>query len=222
MTAALAAFAAGDGTEQAALTALAEARLLVPVVAVLADDRDEDDNPVPAGGEKASEMAMPAIVGRDGRRALPAFTSLEALHRWQPGARPVPVPAQGVWQSAVRESIAVIIDIAGPVPLAVEGARLAALASGADIPALHDDPDAWRLAAAAAAQVAPGIRVKLSAPQRGADLTLELAPPDTAAELVPDDVANRIAEALAGLLASRVRSGIAVVRRPGAGPGTTS
>ena len=55
VTAALAAFAAGDGTEQAALTALAEARLLVPVVAVLADDRDEDDNPVPAGGEKASE-----------------------------------------------------------------------------------------------------------------------------------------------------------------------
>jgi len=218
VTAALAAFAAGAGSEQAALTALAEARLLVPVVAVLAGDRDENDDPVPGDvSEKASEMAVPAIVGRDGRPALPAFTCLEALHRWQPGARPVPVPARGVWQSAVRESSAVIVDIAGPVPLAVEGARLVALASGADIPALHEDPDAWQLAAAAAGQVAPGIRVKLSAPQRGLDVTLELAPPPgSAAELVPADVANRIAESLTSLLAGRVRSGIAVVRRPGA------
>jgi hypothetical protein len=222
VSAALAAFAAGAGTEQAALTALAEARLLVPVVPVVADDRAEDDDPVPGDrSEKASEMAMPAIVGRDGRRALPAFTCLEALHRWQPGARPVPVPARGVWQSAVQESSAVIIDIAGPVPLAVEGARLAALASGADIPALHEDPDAWQLAMAAVGQVAPGIRVKLSAPQRGLDITLELAPPGGAADPVPADVANRIAESLTSLLAGRVRSGIAVVRRPGADRATS-
>ncbi len=215
VTAALAAFAAGAGPEHAALTALAQARLLVPVVAVLADDLDEGNDPVPvAGGEKASDMAMPAIVGRDGRRALPAFTCLEALHRWQPGARPVPVPAEAVWQSAVEESSAVIIDIAGPVPLAVEGARLAALASGAQVPAMHDDPDVWQLAAAAAAQVAPGIRVRLAAPEPGLDFTLELAPPDGAAGPVPDDVANRIAEALTGLLAGRARSGIAVLRGP--------
>ena len=157
VTAALAAFAAQAGTEQAALTALAQARLLVPVVAVLADDLDggNDRGPV-AGGEKASHMAMPAIVGRDGRRALPAFTCLETLYRWQPGARPVPVPAEGVWQSAVEESSAVMIDIAGPVPLAVEGARLAALAAGAPVPAMHEDPDVWQLAAAAAGPGCPG------------------------------------------------------------------
>ena len=37
VAAALAAYQAGQGSEQAALTALAAARLLVPVVAVLAD-----------------------------------------------------------------------------------------------------------------------------------------------------------------------------------------
>jgi hypothetical protein len=215
VTAALAAFAAGAGTEQAALTVLAQARLLVPVVAVLAGDLDGGDDPIPAArGEKASDMAMPAIVGRDGRRALPAFTCLEALYRWQPNARPVPVPAEAVWRSAVEESNAVIIDIAGPVPLAVEGARLAALASGALVPAMHDDPDVWQLAAAAAAQVAPGIRVRLTAPEPGLDFTLELAPPEGAAGPVSDDVANQIAEALAGLLAGRARSGIAVLRAP--------
>ncbi len=216
VSAALAAFAAGTGTEQAALAALAKsARLLVPVVAVLANDRDDEAEPVPLGREKASEMAMPTIVGNDGRRALPAFTGLEALRRWQPDARPVPVPVQGVWNSAVEDSSAVVIDIAGPVPLAVEGARLAALASGADIPALHEDPDAWQLAAVAAGQIAPGIRVRLSAPPQGLDVTLELAPASGTPGAVPEAVASRIAVTLTSLLAGRVRSGIAVVRRPG-------
>ncbi len=219
VSAALAAFAAGTGTEQAALAALAAGRLLVPVVAVLANDLGETNGPVPGtGGEKASEMAMPWIVGRDGRRALPAFTCLEALHRWQPGARPVPVRAQSVWQSAAQESGAVIIDIAGPVPVAVEGARLAALASGAAIPALHEDPDVWQLAAAAAGRVAPGIRIKLTAPPHGADFALELAPAIGATQPVPHDAADRIAEILTDLLAGRARAGIAVVRDPGADP----
>ncbi len=216
VTAALAAFAAGMGTEQAALAALAKsARLLVPVVAVLVEDRDAETEPVPLGREKASEMAMPTIVGNDGRRALPAFTGLDALRRWQPDARPVPVPVQGVWNSAVKDASAVVIDIAGPVPLAVAGARLAALASGTDIPALHEDPDAWQLAAVAAGQIAPGIRVRLTAPPQGLDVTLELAPASGTPGAVPEAVANRIAVTLTSLLAGRVRSGIAVVRRPG-------
>lgn len=44
VTEALAAYQAGKGSEQAALTALAGARLLIPVVAVLADGpADQDD-----------------------------------------------------------------------------------------------------------------------------------------------------------------------------------
>jgi SseB protein N-terminal domain len=202
VTAALAAYAAGTGTEHAALMALAGARLLVPVVAVLADGETS---------EKASEMAMPALIGRDGRRALPAFTGLDPLRRWQPEARPVPVPASGVWQSAVQESCAVVIDIAGPIPLAVEGARLAALAAGAQVPGMHEDPDVWQLVAAAAAQIAPGIRIRVSAPQDGLDFTLEIAPADGDPGPVPGDVADRIAEAAAARLGSRVRSGIAVM-----------
>ena len=169
----------------------------------------------PARGEKAAEMAMPEIVGRDGRRAIPAFTSLASLHRWRPGARPVPVPAAGVWQSAVQESRAVVIDIAGPVPVVVEGGRLAALAAGGDVPAMHEDPDVWRQVAAAAAEVAPSIRVRLSEPRGDLDFTLELAPPAGSRGLVSEDVANRVADAVHQRLPYRIRAGIAVIRRPG-------
>jgi hypothetical protein len=225
VAAALAAYAAGAGTEQAALTALAAARLLVPIVAILADDPaiSEPAGAGPAGreaavphsgGEKASEMAMPAIIGLDGRKALPAFTSVQALQRWQADARPVPVPASGVWQSAVQESCAVVVDIAGPVPIAVEGARLAALAADAPVPAMHEDPDVWQAAAAAAGEVAPGIRVRLSPPVNGLDLTLELAWPDGATEPVPAELASRIADALTARLAGRLRNGLAVQLQP--------
>ena len=222
--AALAAFAAGTGGEHAVLTALADSRLLVPVVAVLASDLAGPEAPAGfAGGlplqrekasEKASEMALPAIVGRDGRRALPAFTSADAVRRWQASARPVPVPASGVWQSAVQESWAVVIDIAGPVPFVVEGARLAALAAGAQPPGMHEDPDVWQQVAAAAAEIAPGIRIRLSPAREGLDFTLELAPPEGAAGPVPPEVASRIADSAAARLGGRVRAGIAVLVRP--------
>jgi len=231
VAAALAAFAEGRSGERAVLTALAGSRLLVPVVAVLADGASAAGESVgEAGaaaastaaprpgvlrGEKTSEMAMPEIVGRDGRRAIPAFTCADSLQRWRAGARPVPVPAADVWQAAVQESRAVVIDIAGPVPLAVEGSRLAALAAGEGVPGLDEDPDVWQQVAAAAAQVAPGIRVRLSPPRGDLDFTLELAPPAGSAGLVPEEVASRIADAIHDRLPFRIRGGIAVIRRPG-------
>jgi hypothetical protein len=224
VTAALAAYAAGTGGEHAVLVALAASRLIVPVVAILAHDgagadgaasHGGPDRAAAAGGEQASEMAMPEIVGRDGRRALPAFTCVESLQRWRPAARPVPVPAASVWQSAVQESHAVVIDIAGPVPIVIEGSRLAALAAGGDVPGMHADPDVWHQVAVVAADVAPGIRVRLSPPNGGLDFTLELAPPAGSPGLVPEDVASRIADAVHGRLPGRIRSGIAVMRVPG-------
>jgi hypothetical protein len=169
----------------------------------------------PSAGEKASDMTLPALVGRDGRRALPVFTCVGAVRRWKPLARPVPVPAEAVWQSAVQEASAVVIDIAGPVPLVIEGARLAALAATGTALAMHEDPDVWQEAAAAAGQIAPGIRVKLSPPNGHIDFTLELAPPEGAGP-VPSEVADRIGDAVLAALRDRSRAGIAVLVRPAA------
>ena len=83
MTAALAAYAAGRGSEHAVLAALDSARLMVPVVAVLAGE----DTPEPGElrREKSSEMALPTVIGSYGRAALPAFTSAASLAAWRPG-----------------------------------------------------------------------------------------------------------------------------------------
>jgi len=207
VTAALAAYQAGLGSEQAALTALAAARLLVPVVAVLTDGTATQ-------GDKDSEMMLPTLIGRDGRPAVIAFTSLDALARWRPEARPVPAEADRVWRAAVADGCAVVIDVAGPVPLAVEGARLAALAAGQPVPPPHEDPDVHaEVRAATAAE--PAIAGFSLAPARedGADLavTLHLARAGPAPAPEPGPAVNRAAAGIATRLAARLRRGIEVI-----------
>lgn len=207
MTAALAAYAAGQGSEHAVLAALDSARLMVPVVAVLASA----DDPGPGGlrREKSSDMALPTVIGGDGRAALPAFTSAASLARWRPGARPVPVPAAQVWQTGAKDASAVVIDIAGPVPFAVDGARLAALAQGRAAPLPHEDPDVMALAheALLAEPVIGGYR--LLPGEDGTDLTLLLVPvPGHSGEQVRD-AAQRAAQRLTAA-GDRVRRGIQV------------
>jgi hypothetical protein len=191
VTAALAAYAAGEATEHAVLTAVASSRLLVPVVAVLA----EADS---GGTEKETEMALPTLIGADGRKAVIAFTSTGTVTRWRADARPVPVPASGLWPAvAAEQADAVVVDVAGPVPLVIEGARLAALAAGALPPPAHADPDIRAQVAAVTEDftLEPG--------GQDADLTITLKAADPAS-------ARDIAQSIAARLAPRLRRGVAI------------
>jgi hypothetical protein len=185
VTAILAAYAAGEVTERAVLTAVAASRLLVPIVAVLAEANDD-------GTEKETEMALPTLVGNDGRAAVIAFTGADTLRRWRQDARPVPVSAANLWPAALTEADAVVIDVAGPVPLVIEGARLRALAAGAPPPQAHQDPDVR----ATVAEVIP-------------DFTLEPGPPDIdlviAFKPAGEAHANAVASELAARLHPRLR-----------------
>ena len=207
VTAALAAYQAGQGSEQAALTALAATRLLVPVLAVLT-------NGTATQGDKDSEMMLPKLIGRDGRPAVIAFTSLDALAQWRSEARPVPAEADRVWRAAVADGCAVVIDVAGPVPLAVEGARLAALAAGQPVPPPHEDPDVHAEVRAATA-TEPAIAGFSLAPARevGTDLavTLRLASPGPRRAKENGPAVNRAAAGIATRLAARLRRGIEVI-----------
>jgi hypothetical protein len=215
VTAAMAAYQAGQGSEQATLTTLAATRLLVPVIAVLGDAAA-----TPEQGDKNSEMVLPTLIGRDGRPAVLAFTGLDALARWRPDARPVPAGADRVWRAAVADGCAVVIDVAGPVPLAVEGARLAALAAGLPVPPPHDDPDIRaEVQAAVAAEpaiagfsLAPG-RVGVTDPADATDLTVTLHLARTGSASAPDQgpAVNRAAAGLAARLGTRLRRGIKVI-----------
>ena len=159
IAAVLAAYGAGQESEQAVLTALAGSRLLVPLVerpaeaAQVTETCATDAHDDGCDHQAAGELAFPTLIGRDGRPALLAFTSLAALMSWRPDARPVPTPAGQVWGTAIGDSCAVVIDVAGPVPIAVDGARLAALAAGDPAPAPQDDPDLQAVVAAALASL---------------------------------------------------------------------
>ncbi|MEW9549295.1 SseB family protein [Nonomuraea sp. NPDC050783] len=149
VVAALAAYQAGTADAAAVLNALGGARLLVPVVALLTESE------VGARGlrqEKESEMALPKLVGQDGRHAVPAFTGTEALVRWRPDARPIQTTTLQVCRAAVQEgAAAVVVDVAGPVPFVIEGAMLEALAA-------VESGTAARLEGATVARVEPARR----------------------------------------------------------------
>jgi hypothetical protein len=186
VTAALAAYAAGQLTERATLAAVTATRLLVPVVAVLTEAGED-------GAEKESEMALPTLIGNDGRKAVIAFTGTETLTRWRPDARPVPVPAASLWQAvAAEDADAVVVDVAGPVQLVIEGARLAALGDGQPPPPPHEDPDIR----AAIATVTSDFTLAPGAPD--ADLVITINAAD-------QSEARALAEQLTSLLRPRLR-----------------
>lgn len=189
LTEALAAWSGDRTAHGPVLAALKDARLLVPVVAVLGEV-EEDENGLRR--EKTSDMAVPTLKAA-GRKALPAFTSIEALALWDPEARPVAVPLHQALQAAAHEKAdTVVLDVAGPVPYELTGAALYALAEGRTDTDPLADP-AVRDAACAAVAAEPSVaRAYLGPGQADGTLALVLDA-DTDVQATAQAVAGRIA-----------------------------
>lgn len=111
-----------------AIAALCTARLLVPVVATATRLGETVGGAI---SDKEAEMAVVMLQAPDGRRALLAFTGLDAMQAWDAQARPVPVTVDLAARTARNEGVeAVLVDVAGPVPLALDGEVLESLADG--------------------------------------------------------------------------------------------
>ncbi|MBD3010287.1 SseB family protein [Streptomyces sp. 5-10] len=258
LTAALAAWADDRSAEPEVLAALADARLLVPVVAILGEAEVVESKPreasveggggrragglreasveggggrragglreasVEGGGgrragglrrDKTSDMAVPTLQAPDGRRALPAFTSLETLARWRPDARPVAVPLRQALEATAHEKAdTLVLDLAGPVPYQLTGPALLALAEGRTSADPLADPavtEAVRTVLDAEPEV---LRAHL-APAADADgmLALALTPGASARE-----TAHRVAGALAAdeVLRARLVRGLTLALLP--------
>ncbi|MGP4110873.1 SseB family protein [Streptomyces sp. 4N509B] len=190
-----------SAAEPRLLGALARARLLVPVVAVLGES--ETDQTTGLRREKSSEMAVLTLTVPSGRRALPVFTAIETLSRWRADARPVPVTAAQALRAALQERAdTVVVDLAGPVTYEITGPALRALADGGT-------PPAARPAVAAAVREVLGAEPAVVAAhlvpggQTDGTLALLLDAPSTAVRDAggPDDgmraVVTRLARALA-------------------------
>ncbi|MER6718086.1 SseB family protein [Streptomyces halstedii] len=218
LTAALAAWDQDRTAVGPVLAALRGARLLVPVVAVLGEveEGDEGELETPGKGaglrrEKTSDMAVPTLQAGD-RRALPAFTSTDALALWDPRARPVAVPLHQALQAAAHEKAdTVVLDLAGPVAFELTGPTLLALAENRTSTAPLDDPRVVAAVREIAAAEPAVLRAHLGPGQADGTLALVLAPDAVVAE-----AARRVADALAAseVLRARLVRGIDLALLP--------
>ena len=128
-----------------AVAALCGDRLLVPVVATTTRLGHT------VGGlasDKEAEMSVVILQAQDGRRALLAFTGLDALQSWQREARPVPVTLDVAARAARSEgAAAVLIDVASPNSLVIEGELLDQLAAGHRLVELSEGEFGWMMPA---------------------------------------------------------------------------
>jgi hypothetical protein len=215
VAAALYAYAQGRAGEHEVLMALADARLLIPVVAVMGETvltetvLTEEGDPEPDGlrREKHSDMALPTLIGQDGRRGVLGFTSADTLRRWRPDARPVAVHARDACRAVLDENAhALVVDVAGPVQFAVEGNRLYTFAEGRPIPRPFEDPELLAAieAAFATESEVTGVRV---GPGASAELSVRFS---LAAGADERTTVQRVADRLAGELRGRIVGGVEV------------
>ncbi|MFJ1798384.1 SseB family protein [Streptomyces sp. NPDC088180] len=206
------------------LAALRDARLLVPVVAVLGEveeDSQEEREALHEGGggrrggglrrEKTSDMAVPTLRAGE-RRALPAFTSTASLALWDPEARPVAVPLHQALQAAAHEKAdTVVLDLAGPVAFELSGQALLALAENRTSTDPLQDPAVIEAVRETVAADPAVVRAHLGPGAADGTLALVLAP-----DAVPAEAGRRIAQALSAseVLRARLVSGLDLALLP--------
>lgn len=146
----------GSGTEAAVVASLAQARVFIPIVAQLAEQTVGENGLV---SDKESDMALVTVQAPDGRRALPVFTSSEALSSWHPGARPVAVYAARAALSAVAEEAQMLVlDPGSQRPFVVRRPAMWALAQQREwLPSYVDDAVARVLDDSVTASANPAI-----------------------------------------------------------------
>lgn len=177
--------------EEALVALVAATRWLVPIVT----DPDAD-------------LAEVTLTGPDGQRALPVFSGVAALANWDPGARPVPVPADDAARTAVREGCDVIVvDIGSDHPTVLRPSMVWALAQRQPWRPAYRDPFVGTAMARAVAQEPDLVSHTLGpgAPGTGALVVTLGLRPGLAAEAV-QALATRVGERLAtdGELRARV------------------
>jgi hypothetical protein len=83
--------------------------------------------------EENVEMMQALFSSNDGRVAMPVFTSLNELTKWNKEARPLPLIANNFAQQTIEQGLdAVILDIASDHRFVIKGHMLSCLAKNMD------------------------------------------------------------------------------------------
>lgn len=125
---ALTGFRSGNAIAEDVVDAIRESRLLIPLLAQLGESEEG------AHGhkvDKSAELSIVTVATPDDQNGLPVFSSVSAMQRWNPAARPVPADARRVALAAAAEgNTRVILDPESETEFAIRRPAIAAIAQG--------------------------------------------------------------------------------------------
>lgn len=125
---ALLAFKTNPTNQSEILERFSSARVLVPLVAFL---QEAEDGSHGLKVDKSAELSIVSVMGPDGQRALPIFSSVASMARWNQNARPVPNNGRTVALAAVAEgNTRVVIDPGSETEFVLRRPALEAAAQG--------------------------------------------------------------------------------------------
>lgn len=164
-------------TEAEVAVAFAGSRLLIPLVA------ERRESGVGAHGitlDKSAELSIVTVAGPDGRNVLPVFSSVTAMARWDPQARPVPVDGVRVALAAASEQTdLVVLDPGSATEYVIRRPALWAIAQSRPWTPSFYDPEVLAEFVAAASPEPSVTRVHLAS----GDPQARLAGPELAVTL---------------------------------------
>lgn len=168
------------------LSELSLTRVLVPLLAEAGELGETPDGRIV---EKTQELSIVTVASPDGRRVMPVFSSVAAMQRWNPGSRPIPVPAPQAAIAAAQEGTdLIIVDPGSPdTQFGVRRPELEAVALGGGRTPAWADPEVRAAFLAAAAGEGPLRALALLPGDPAGDLTA----PETEVHLLIDEGLDR-------------------------------
>lgn len=108
------------GKEADVIAALANTRVLIPLLTDLGEDKNFN---------KKSELSLVTVAAADGRNAIPIFSDIKNVPFWSKKARPIPIEITKVALAAVKENTdLLVLDPATPHAFVVRRPAVWALA----------------------------------------------------------------------------------------------
>ena len=127
---AISGFRAGEVGQAAVVDAIRVSRLLVPLLAQLGESETG------ANGlkvDKSAELSIVTVRSPDDQEALVVFSSVAAMQRWNPSARPVPTDAIRVCLAAASQlSTRVVVDPGSDTEFVIRRPAIARIAQSLD------------------------------------------------------------------------------------------
>ena len=127
---AISGFRSGELGQSNVVDALRVSRLLVPLLAQLVESE------IGANGlkvDKSAELSIVTVKAPDNQDALVVFSSIAAMQRWNPSARPVPTEAIRVCLAAASQlSTRVVIDPGSETEFVIRRPAIARIAQSLD------------------------------------------------------------------------------------------